>query len=309
MLLVRIDHRRAVRTTVKVDIHHRSDKFCSAALWFCHFVLKHRDESIVEFLLAGKPVDCGDMRFSSLSLAIVVTLTLGVESVQLQRTLHQESQQLDLESEGSLDEASSLSATCGSVKCAAAAGRVYSVRNCQPGTVSIARAGSFFKARRAQCVEKFLCDSRNPYLHDSDFSPSKTVTCTRSNNWVGAANCRSCRAENNPRIKSNFQLSEVEHMNARIRTVCYERKTAHSRLWLSTGLIDVGGFLASAYYTDNMPEEYRLKFTRGRAGAGITLDRETVCQCARLHEPKSIRQIKAVIERCVRLFLHCSAPV
>ena len=40
VLLVRIDHRRAVRTTVEDDIYHRSEKLCSAALWFCHFVLK-----------------------------------------------------------------------------------------------------------------------------------------------------------------------------------------------------------------------------------------------------------------------------
>eukprot|EP00750_Incisomonas_marina_P031431 INCI8142.1.p1 GENE.INCI8142.1~~INCI8142.1.p1 ORF type:complete len:316 (+),score=35.52 INCI8142.1:64-1011(+) len=183
--------------------------------------------------------------------------------------------------------------TCGSKKCSSSAKAGKADNVCRGVSVSKISDGKFL-SHRARCQEKLLCQTKSKYF---DGQPVEvTATCDRTNVWIGGATCN-CERKHTPRIVSNFQKTNVQHMNANIRTVCYERASVHSRLWLSTQTgVDTSSLLANAYYLDNFPQSYRLKHTSGRDNGGIQLDPSTTCHCRRI-AGKTLSEITAIVER------------
>ena len=182
----------------------------------------------------------------------------------------------------------SVMAKCSAVKCRATASArqlngaaLYT--QCDAGTVYESTSASFMK--RARCTETFRCDNRD--------RTTFVETCTRKNNWGVLA--PTCRCSHKRAGRHNIQLAGKSEFT-RLRSVCYQRYSQQSILWLFTSpRVQVGHHVRQGFRTDLYVDEYRLSFTEGHGGRGITLD-DSFCSCQQIvGRGKTVREVENML--------------
>jgi len=176
-----------------------------------------------------------------------------------------------------------------------AVGPIYS--SCASDQIFKSQDAKFMK--RARCTETYTC------THATETVPlalgvaphnEYTETCTRKNNWGIFKPTCTCKKSYIPNLRYEVSIG-AQPGNTQLRTVCYQRTPTHSKAWMFTqapAAVRQGVTIPTAFYTDLMIRGYRLKYTAGRNGGGITID-ETFCTCAPiLQGGKTVDFVKAL---------------